>query len=101
MTGGDDFLAQAKDGSMDLGAAGVDEYLLEIPIQEAAIGGTGTTPGTKTITVNRNMAKDGKVYVFVYVATNATTRRFGQDAIGIPFSSVKGGTVGRRECTTL
>ena len=69
VTGGDDYgTLQARDDAGEtLGAAGISEYNLAIDPQSAGQGGRGT-PGSESITIERSMAKDGQVYVFVYNA---------------------------------
>ena len=80
-TGGDDFSSvQAvnfeNNQVVELGARGVDEKFLTIDEQDAAPGGVDN-PGTGTITVSASMAKDGKVYVFGYIADNGSAQGAG------------------------
>ena len=78
ITGGEDFSdVQATnyvmnpdglDSIVNLGKKGVDEEFLTIDEAEQGPGGI-SRPGSETITVNRSMAKDGKVYLFGYSAS--------------------------------
>ena len=68
VTGGDEFpsiQATDNDGSL-LGAAGVNEHLIDIDASSPGAGGIRTS-GSESITVSRDMAKSGQVYVFAYV----------------------------------
>ena len=96
-TGGDEYNVQAMNDMTDLGKKGVNEDLFEIDKSGPKVGG-GTTPGSQTITVTRDMADSkGKVYLFVYHAS-ATDYEFGyadEDLnTGIPFSRLSGTTTG-------
>ena len=51
-----------------LGARGVGEYSFTVDGRTAGLFGT-VEPGSESITVTRNMAKDGEVYLFVYKPT--------------------------------
>ena len=94
VTGGQDYgtLQAMDDDGEPLGAAGINEYNFAIGAQTSGQGGRGN-PGSESITVERSMAKDGQVYVFVYNAdatgdndeyTNATDP--GNENAGIPLS---------------
>ena len=78
VTGGDDFPGLQATEEMDnqlksLGAEGIDEYLLTVDAQEEGFGSLDQdVPGTETITVSRDMAKNGEIYIFVYLAGGAT-----------------------------
>ena len=94
VTGGGDFPGlQATDEVdnelMSLGAEGIDEHLRTVKMQEEGFGGQDV-PGTETITVSRDMAKDGEVYLFVYLAgqgDNGEEKTFPDgDDVGIPIS---------------
>ena len=94
VTGGEDFAglqATYEDDNelMNLGAEGIDEHLLTIEMQEGGFGGEAV-PGTETITVSRDMAKDGEIYLFVYLAGTGDTgeaKTFPDaDDTGIPIS---------------
>ena len=98
-TGGDEYNVQAMNGMTDRGKKGVNEDLFEIDKSGPKVGG-GTTPGSQTITVTRDMADSkGEVYLFVYHAS-ATTYEFdytdenGGLNTGIPFSRLSGTTTG-------
>ncbi len=71
------------DAFIVVGKVGVDEYLLAIDAPSIAIGGS-PTPGTKSVTITRDMAEDGKVYLFAYIATD--------NAFGVPSQDNEGGT---------
>ena len=97
VTGGDDFSglqATELDGGAlkSIGAEGIDEHLLTVDAVEEGFGDGQTTPGTQTVTVSRDMAKDGEVYVFVYLAS-LLTKSFETADLGIPISVLaKSGT---------
>ena len=91
VTGGDDFPGlQATDvNAMDevksLGADGIDEHILTVKGSTTGAGNVAV-PGTETITVSRDMAKSGEVYLFVYLTENENAKDFPDAAIGIPIS---------------
>ena len=99
VTGGEEFSnVQARGeksvgaGDVDLGAKGVSEYILTIEQRTAAVGG-GVTPGSETITVSRDMAKNGEVYLFAYRAGMGLTfeqETTGEGNVGIPLSVLTG-----------
>ena len=72
VTGGEQFSSlQATDANgKALGASGVDEYLLTVGPEED--GFSGPEAGSQTITVDRDMAKNGVVYLFAYLAATDT-----------------------------
>ena len=81
VTGGGDYSnVQAMSRNESIGARGIDEHLVTIDEAGTALGGV-STPGSHTITVNRDMAEDGAVYLFAYVAA-INGRAFGD--LGIP-----------------
>ena len=89
VTGGEQFSslqATTSDGK-SLGAQGMDEYLRTVKIQ--TVGFSGNEPGTETVTVSRDMAKNGEVYLFVYLTADTTAeaaKLFVPD--GIPLSGL-------------
>ena len=98
VTGGDDYSSiQAMDDGKAIGARGIAEHLLTIDASGTAIGGADA-PGVESITVNSDMAKDGVVYLFAYVAdarkrfidtgtdSDVPTEAAFQDDVGIPLS---------------
>ena len=89
-TGGDEYNVQAMGGIPvgPLGRKGVNEDLFDLDAAGTKVGG-GADPGSETITVSRDMAADGEVYLFVYHALNtpntaATHKTFADTDIGHP-----------------
>ena len=86
VTGGSEFpsvQATKMDGTA-LGEEGVDEYILEIDGLTSEFG--TMKPGSESVTVTRDMAKDGKVYLFAYATAGDDLAFAPDDAPGIPLS---------------
>jgi hypothetical protein len=86
VTGGEQFssLQAMNTTGMPIGAQGIDEYLLTVPDDE--VGFAGTENGSQTVTVSRDMAKNGEVYLFVYLTDTENTKTF--DPAAIPLSGL-------------
>ena len=90
VSGGDDYSSvQAMDGDDEVGAKGLDEHLLTIGEAGTAIGGV-SAPGSQSVTVSRDMAEDGEVYLFAYIAGDTANqddyKQFQAADVGIPLN---------------
>ena len=99
VTGGELFSSlQATDETgKPLGAVGLDEKLVTVKVQTTGVGNVKVR-GSETVTVSRDMAKNGQVYLFVYFTDDETTKDF--TVASIPLSGLVDDDVRDRETET-